>query len=469
MKRFAQISLLIAASGSPLFADDGTTINLIDTLWVLIASFLVFFMNAGFAFVETGFCRAKNAVNILAKNYAVFAIAAIAYWAVGYGFMFGKGTSIIGSGSFFVDESAFCPVTNIPVYAFFFFQAAFAAAGCSIISGAVAERIKFGAYLIFGTILVAIIYPLCGHWIWGGGWLSTTGFVDFAGSTAVHSVGGWAALAGILLLGPRIGKYTADGKSRAIMGHSIPLAVLGGFILWLGWFGFNPGSELALDINVPRIALTTALSSCAGTMSAMIIAWFTNGKPDLSMTVNGCLAGLVAITAPCAVTTPAASIMIGTIAGVLVVLAVIFFDKLRIDDPVGALAVHLVNGLWGTFAVGLFAHPALKTGASGLIYGGGIALLKIQLTGMVAVGATTFLSSLLLWQIIKMTMGIRVTREEEIGGLDIGEMGLEAYNGFQIFTTEMVAETPVPVKSADPIPLVRGLKKLASRIPAPGN
>jgi len=428
---------LLAICAAPVLADDTAGgINLVDTLWVLIAGFLVFFMNAGFAFVEAGFCRAKNAVNILAKNYIVFAIAALAFWAVGYGLMFGKGNAVIGMDSFAVNETAHNPAAHIPVSAFFFFQLAFASAACSIISGAVAERIKFGAFIIFGTLLVAFVYPITGHWIWGGGWLGAMGFHDFAGSTAVHSVGGWAALAGILLLGARIGKYREDGSVRAIMGHSIPLATLGGFILWLGWFGFNPGSELALDANVPRIALTTALASCAATVSAMVTAWAILGKPDLSMIINGCLAGLVAITAPCAVVSPFGSVIIGLIAGVLVVGAVIIFDKLKIDDPVGALSVHLVNGIWGTLAVGLFAVPGYVTGVSGLLYGGGPKQLTLQLAGVAAVGAAVFSVSLLLWYVIGKTLGMRVSREEEIGGLDIGEMGMEAYNGFQIFTTE---------------------------------
>jgi Amt family ammonium transporter len=429
-------AVAVGLGALPLYADTGAGINLVDTLWVLVAAFLVFFMNAGFAFIETGFCRAKNAVNILGKNFSVFAISMLAFWAIGYGFMFGNGNAFMGLNSFFVDEAANNPAPNIPVFAFFFFQAAFAAAGCSIISGAVAERIKFGAYLLFGTILVAIIYPVGGHWVWGGGWLGAIGFHDFAGSTVVHSVGGWAALAGVLLLGPRIGKYFPDGKTRAIIGHNIPLATLGGFILWLGWFGFNPGSQLALDADVPRIALTTGLASCAGIIGAMITAWIIEGKPDLSMIINGCLAGLVAITAPCAVVSPVGSVLIGFIAGIFVVCAVLGFDALKIDDPVGALAVHLVNGIWGTLAVGLFATPRYMDGVGGLFYTGSFRLLGIQLIGVAGIGAFAFGCSFFLWSILKKTMGIRVSREEEIGGLDVGEMGLEAYNGFQIFTTE---------------------------------
>lgn len=427
--------LFLSLTATPLFADNGG-INLVDTLWVLVAGFLVFFMNAGFAFVETGFTRAKNTVNILAKNFIVFALAAIAFWAVGYGFMFGNGNQFIGMSSFLVGEKSTAPVTNIPVFAFFFFQLAFAAAGCSIISGAVAERIKFLSFIFFGTLMVIVIYPVTGHWIWGGGWLGGLGFHDFAGSTAVHSVGGWCALMGILLLGPRINKYRHDGSPRAIPGHSIPLATLGGFILWLGWFGFNPGSELAMDANVPRIALTTGLASCTGIVSAMIVSWIISGKPDLSMIINGCLAGLVAITAPCAVVTTVGALIIGLVAGVLVVFSVYFFDKLHIDDPVGALSVHLVNGIWGTLAVGLFAAPGYVGNVTGVFYGGGIKQLTIQLIGIGAVGGFVTVMALLLWSVIKATYGLRVSREEEIGGLDIGEMGIEGYSGFQIFTTE---------------------------------
>ncbi|NLG17373.1 MAG: ammonium transporter [Fibrobacter sp.] len=438
MKNLTRLAALTAAVVPfAAMAQDGTGINTVDTLWVLVAGFLVFFMNAGFAFVEAGFCRAKNAVNILAKNYVVFALAAVAFWAIGYGFTFGaEGNALIGAGSFLVNEKAASPVSNIPMFAFFFFQLAFASAACSIISGAVAERIKFSAFILFGTVMVAVIYPIGGHWVWGGGWLASMGFHDFAGSTVVHSVGGWAALAGILLLGPRLGKYREDGSSRLILGHSIPLATLGGFILWLGWFGFNPGSELALTANVPRIALTTALASCAGTITSMFTAWKLVGKPDLSMIINGSLAGLVAVTAGCAVVSPAGAIVIGAISGILVVISVIVIDKARLDDPVGALSVHLVNGIWGTLAVGLFAVPGYINGVEGLFYGGGTGQVVSQLTGIAAVGTTAFGLSLLLWFIVKKTIGLRVTREEEIGGLDIGEMGLEAYNGFQIFTTD---------------------------------
>jgi len=432
----AVLAAVVLTPGS-ISAETGSAISTVDTLWVLVAAFLVFFMNAGFAFIETGFCRAKNAVNILAKNYVVFAISALVFWGLGYGLMFGEqGNTFIGAGSFLVSENSSSPVSNIPLFAFFFFQLAFASAACSIISGAVAERIKFAAFILFGIVMVGVIYPIGGHWVWGGGWLADLGFHDFAGSTVVHSAGGWAALAGIILLGARLGKYRKDGSARAIVGHSIPLATLGGFILWLGWFGFNPGSELAVTENVPRIALTTALASCAGTITAMFTAWKLMGKPDLSMIINGCLAGLVAITAGCAVISPLGSVIVGAIGGILVVVSVIAFDKVKIDDPVGALSVHLVNGVWGTLAVGLFAVPGRVDGVTGLFYGGGIGQVLSQLAGITAIGGIVFILSMVFWFIIKKTIGLRVSREEEIGGLDIGEMGLEAYNGFQIFTTE---------------------------------
>lgn len=435
---WGKIPLFIFLVSATIYGADNSQINLIDTLWVLIAAFLVFFMNAGFAFVESGFCRAKNVVNILGKNFVVFAISAIAFWICGYGFMFGDGNRFLGLNSFLVSETSNSPVSNIPVFAFFFFQLAFAAAGCSIISGAVAERIKLISFLLFGTFMVAFIYPLSGHWVWGNGYLSALGFYDFAGSTVVHSVGGWCALTGIILLGPRIGKYRLDGSTQAIIGHSIPLATLGGFILWLGWFGFNPGSQLAMDSDVPRIALTTALASCSGILSAMCSSWLTSGKPDHSMVINGCLAGLVAITAPCAIVSPAGAIIIGLIAGIIVVFSVYGFDKIHIDDPVGALSVHLVNGIWGTLAVGLFAVPDYFDGKAGLFYGGGTAQLGLQLIGISVIGITAVTLSFLFWAILKKTIGLRVSRDEEIGGLDVGEMGLEGYSGFQIFTTENI-------------------------------
>src|SRR5688572_118140 len=349
-----------------------------NTVWVLIAGMLVFWMNAGFACLETGLCRRKNAVNILAKNFVVFAISSIAFWLIGFAFMFGgtKGAEGVTASSF-IGLTGFMPSLTgegenfpglswaaVPESIKFFFQLVFAGTAATIVSGAVAERIKFGSFMIFSFLLVALLYPITGHWIWGGGWLATMGtpFHDFAGSTVVHSVGGWAALAGVLLLGPRIGKYKADGTVNPIPGHNMGLASLGCLILWLGWFGFNPGSTMTASTQIGHIAVTTNTAAAFGAVAATITAWLVLGKPDLSMILNGCLAGLVAVTAPCAVVSVAGAAIIGTIAGGLVVFSVLFWDKVRVDDPVGALSVHLVCGTFGTLCVGLFAEPeVIKT------------------------------------------------------------------------------------------------------------
>jgi Amt family ammonium transporter len=329
--------------------------------------------------------------------------------------------------------------TGVPLTAKFLFQLVFAGTAATIVSGCVAERIKYISFIMFSFLLVGFAYPITGHWIWGGGWLAQKGFFDFAGSTAVHTVGGVAGLAGILLLGPRIGKYRPDGTVNAIPGHNMTSATLGTLILWLGWFGFNPGSTMAADpFAIGHIANTTNLAGAAGLLTATATAWILMGKPDLGMTINGCLAGFVAITAPCAFVTLQASVIIGALSGVLVVFAVIFFDKMRIDDPVGALAVHLCNGIFGTLCVGLFAVDKITGVATGngLFYGGGFKLLGIQAMGSLATIAFTLVVSLIFWAVIKATMGLRVSREEEINGLDIGEHGMEAYAGFQIYLTE---------------------------------
>lgn len=411
----------------------------VDSIFLLITGTLVVFMNAGFAMLEAGFCRQKNAVNILAKNLIVFAIASIVYWAIGYAFMYGEGNGFIGLQGFFFNNSSvpysgeeFFEVvkqtvdgetvdvkvlTKVPESISFFFQMAFAATAATIVSGAVAERIRFDAFLIFSVLLVGFLYPITGHWIWDGGWLGSMNFRDFAGSTAVHSVGGWAALTGAFILGPREGKYSSDGKVNAIPGHNMSIATLGCLILWIGWFGFNPGSELAATANVPYIALTTNLAASAGGITATITSWLKDGKPDLSMIINGVLAGLVGITAGCADVTLWGAVIIGAIAGVIVVFSVSFFDQiLKIDDPVGATSVHLVCGVWGTLAVGIFS-----TNGHSFI---------TQLIGVLAVGAFTVVVSSIFWYVLKATVGIRVTPEEEIKGLDIGEHGMEAYNGF---------------------------------------
>jgi Amt family ammonium transporter len=410
----------------------------IDTIWVIVAACLVFFMNAGFAALESGLCQAKNTVNILAKNFIVFAIASIAFWAFGFGLMFGDGTPFVGQNGWFLGGIDNSPAmgddyqgvfsalnwTGIPLMAKFFFQLVFAATAATIVSGVVAERIKFLSFIVFSFFLVAFIYPVGGHWAWGGGWLGTAGFKDFAGSTVVHSVGGWAALAGVIILGPRLGKYGKDGKVRPIPAHNMALATLGTFILWLGWFGFNPGSTMAADFNaIALVALNTNMAAAAGCLAATATAWIVLGKPDFSMILNGTLAGLVAITAPCAFVTVPGSIGIGLVAGVLVVIAVLTFDKLKLDDPVGALSVHLVNGIFGTLAVAFLATDG------GLFYGGGTALLVTQLKGVLAVGAFTFLASAVIWYALKVTIGVRVSPEEEQEGLDVGEHGMQAYVG----------------------------------------
>jgi Amt family ammonium transporter len=421
-----------------------------DTMWTLITGFLVFFMNLGFALVESGLCRAKNCVNILFKNYIVFAASSVAFLLLGFGIMFGDGNGFIGtSGWWFAGGADNSPMTGdayqgvygalswtgIPLWAKFFFQLVFAGTAATIVSGAVAERIKFGAFFMFSFVMVGIIYPIGGHWIWGGGWLAQMGMLDFAGSTVVHSIGGWAALTGAWMLGPRLGKYK-DGKVHPLPGHSLTSAAIGVFVLWFGWFGFNPGSTMAADWgSIGHIAATTNIAAATASISAMLTMWWISKKPDLSMTLNGGLAGLVAITAPCAFVSMQSAFIIGLIAGVLVVAAVFFFDKIKIDDPVGATSVHLVNGAFGTLCVGLFADPTVCPAASiakpGLLMGGGMAQLMPQIIGVVAVGAFVGIVSLVAWAILKGVYGLRVSPEEEMEGLDIGEHGNVAYPDFR--------------------------------------
>jgi ammonium transporter, Amt family len=432
-----------------------------DTMWVMVAGMLVFFMNAGFCMLETGFCRQKNAVNVLAKNLIVFALSTIAYWSIGFALMFSDGNGLIGtSGGFFLwnvaDNSpatgdAYQGIfdslnwTGVPLNAKFFFQLVFAGTAATIVSGAVAERIRFLDFLVFSLLLVGIAYPITGHWIWGGGWLQNLvkdadgktilGFWDFAGSTVVHSVGGWAALMGAAFLGPRIGKYR-NGDTVAMPGHNMSIATLGCLILWLGWFGFNPGSTMAVDPNaIAHIALTTNTAGAFGGVAATFTAWLYLGKPDLSMVINGILAGLVGVTASCAWINVPNSAIIGIVAGILVVFAVTFFDNLKIDDPVGATSVHLVCGIWGTLAVGLFADgptTGIYTAGpkAGLLVGGGFEQLGAQLVGIISVGGITVLLSTIFWYSLKVLLGIRVSPAEEAEGLDIGEHGMEAYSGF---------------------------------------
>lgn len=449
-----------AVAQAPAAAPGPTTAELkvgLDTIWVMIAGMLVFFMNAGFCMLETGFCRQKNAVNVLTKNLVVFALSTIAFWIIGFGLMFSDGNGFIGtSGIWFLSGADNSPATadaykgifsslnwtSVPLLAKFFFQLVFAGTAATIVSGAVAERIKFVDFLIFSLLLVGIAYPITGHWIWGGGWLSKAGFFDFAGSTVVHSVGGWAALMGAAFLGPRLGRYY-DGQVTAFPGHNMSIATLGCLILWLGWFGFNPGSTMAADPNaIAHIAITTNTAGAFGAIAATITAWLYLGKPDLSMVINGLLAGLVAVTAGCAWMSIGSSAIVGFVAGVIVVFSVGFFDKIQIDDPVGATSVHLVCGAWGTLAVGLFSvgpNITLRGGAplytagpaAGLFFGGGFTQLMPQIIGIIAVGGMTVLLSTIFWLALKVTLGIRVTPEEEMEGLDISEHGMEAYQGFR--------------------------------------
>ena len=413
---------------------------IIDTLWVLLAAILVFFMNLGFASVEAGFARAKNTVNILSKNFIVFAVSSLGFLLLGWGLMFGGDDPIVGTEHLFLlggGDLSFYDDTltsNVPFWGKFFFQLVFCGTAATIVSGAVAERIKYIAFIVFSFVLTLVIYPIVGHWIWGGGWLADLGFLDFAGDTAVHSVGGWAALAGAMILGPRIGKYGRDGKPRAIPGHNMSLAVIGLFVLWLGWFGFNPGSTMSFQnpSDVMHILVTTNTSAIAAVLTATVTSWIVVGKPDLGMTINGCLAGLVAITGGCAYVSIESSLLIGAVAGVLVVFAVLFFDRVHIDDPVGATSVHLCCGVFGTICVGLFAQEGVTTLSTrnGLFFGGGLSLLAVELLGIAAVGAFTFAASALVWLVLKKTIGIRVSREEELAGLDIGEHGNLAYPDF---------------------------------------
>jgi len=410
-----------------------------NTVWTLLAAVLVMFMQAGFAMVETGLTRAKNAGNILMKNMFDFAAGSIAFFLVGYALMFGSDVGgFVGFSNFGLSEATPATPEGLWAYTYWFFQCVFAATAVTIVSGAIAERTRFVAYLILSFVVTALIYPVSGHWIWGGGWLSKLDapMIDFAGSTVVHSVGGWISLAGAMLIGPRLGKYAPDGMSRAIPGHNLPLVALGVFILWFGWFGFNPGSTTTATGNIGLIAVTTNLAGCAAALTAMLTTWMRYGKPDVSMSLNGVLAGLVAITAGCANVSPMGAIIIGLCAGILVVLSVEFVDKvLKIDDPVGAISVHGVCGSFGTLMVGLFASPDFG-GVAGLLYGGGLAQFISQAIGVGAVFLWAFGAGYISFLLLKITTGIRVTEEEELKGLDITEHGSEAYSGFQIFITE---------------------------------
>ncbi|MDR1834178.1 MAG: ammonium transporter [Fusobacteriaceae bacterium] len=410
-------------------------LQLINIVWVFLAAVLVMFMQCGFAVLEAGLTRQKNTNNVLMKNIMDFCIGSIIFLVLGFGFMFGKSVGGFIGGSGFIDPTSLQldQFESLSPTVFIFFQTVFCGTAATIVSGAMAERTKFAGYLIYTFVISLIIYPTSGHWIWGGGWLAEMGFVDFAGSTAVHSVGGWAALMGSITLGPRIGKYDDNGVSKAIPGHSIMMATTGAFILWFCWFGFNPGSSLEAAGYVGHIAMTTNLAACAGALGAMFFTWIRYGKPDISMTLNGILAGLVAITAGCHIVSLYGSIAIGLVSGVLVVWGCETLDqKLHVDDPVGAVGVHCLNGMWGTLAVGLFAcaTPAVTDGPLGLFYGGGFKLLGIQILGIVAVGVWVSITSLIMFRAIRATIGLRVSPSEELEGLDFGEHGSEAYPDF---------------------------------------
>jgi Amt family ammonium transporter len=409
---------------------------LANNLWLLVATILVIFMNAGFAMVEAGMCRSKNAVNILAKNLFVFALAVTSYWFIGYSLMYGD--SVAGGwlyfmGLFFdptvtaetVADAGLVPTVD------FLFQSAFAGTAATIVSGLVAERVKFGEFVVFAVVLTAFIYPIAGSWKWNGGWLDALGFVDFAGSSIVHSVGAWAGLVGAMLLGPRIGKYS-DGKPQAMPGHNMAIATLGALVLWIGWYGFNPGSQLAMDQWVPYVAVTTTLAAAAGAIGATIVSTLTSGKPDLTMIINGILAGLVSITAGCGDMTLAGAWFAGLVGGIIVVFSVAALDAAEIDDPVGAFSVHGVCGVWGTVVIGLWGTAVQGDGAGmGLFNGGGITLLLVQALGAAAYAIWTLVTCWIAWSVIGgLFGGIRVSEEEETQGLDIGEHGMEAYPDF---------------------------------------
>ncbi len=409
-----------------------------NILWTIVAAILVMFMQAGFACVESGFTRAKSTGNIMMKNFLDFSVGSVCFFLFGFAIMFGiDAGGFIGTSGYALGGVA---EADLPwTYTFWFFQSVFAATAATIVSGGMAERTKFSSYILVSVVVTGLIYPISGHWAWGSlwlgddgaGWLEALGFCDFAGSSVVHSVGGWIALAGAIVLGPRLGKYTEDGKAKAIPGHNIPLAGLGVFILWFGWFGFNPGSTTTADSSIGFIAMNTSLAACGGVLGSMFISWFRFGKPDISMTMNGALAGLVGITAGCATVSPGSSIIIGLIAGLLVVLSIEFLDKvLKIDDPVGAASVHGVCGAWGTIACGLFNTDG------GLLFGGGFGQLGVQLLGVGVFFVWAFGAGFIVMSVTKALFGLRAKKEEELRGLDIAEHGSESYNGFQLFSNE---------------------------------
>jgi len=424
--------LAAAADAEPMTAD--AVQNNLNFVWTMVAAFLVFLMQAGFAMVEAGFTRAKNACNIMMKNMMDFSVGALAFWAVGFGLMFGTTNGLFGTTDFFFSGAT--GDGEAWNYAFWMFQVVFAATAATIISGAVAERTKFSAYMVYSVFVSALIYPIFGGWAWGSlfhgsGWLEGLGFIDFAGSSVVHSIGGWLALAGAIVVGPRAGKFDKNGNVKPIPGHNIPIAALGVFLLWFGWYGFNPGSTTTGDTSIAIIAVTTTLAAAAGAVSSMLYTWFKFGKSDIGMTLNGALAGLVGITAGCANVTAVSAVIIGLVAGILVVFSVMFFDKIKIDDPVGAVSVHGVCGAWGTLAAGLFDSAGFSLHTVG-----------VQLIGIATCFAWAFTTGFILFKVIDMAIGMRVSKEEELAGLDFSEHGASAYPDFHtvrlgsVFTPE---------------------------------
>ena len=410
----------------------------LDTVWVFIAAILVFFMQAGFALLEAGLCRTKNAAHTAMKNFMIFAIATVLFWAVGFAFSFGDGNAWFGLSGFFLNtESAFSSLAmyDIPIWIKFLFQVVFLGASLAIVWGGMAERTKFSTYLIFGILYSAFIYPVVAHWVWGGGWLGQIGMQDFAGSTVVHLQGAAGALAGSLLLGPRIGKYDKNGKSLPIAGHNLPLVILGTFILWFGWFGFNSGSTMSALKPEPGffayVAFTTNLAAACGFLAGLLSSWIITKKADILMGINGALAALVAITAACAFVEPWAAAIIGIVAGLLAYFGLGFVDRRKIDDPVGAIAVHGLGGIWGTLALGFFAAPKLVAkvaiGKAGLFYGGGLEQFFVQLKGVAGTFIYVFIACYAIFWILKKTIGIRLSAEEEERGLDLSEHNVEAY------------------------------------------
>jgi Amt family ammonium transporter len=393
-------------------------------LWTLVAAFLVFFMQPGFAMVESGFTRAKNAANIMMKNLMDFSVGSLCFWAVGFGLMFGVSTGWFGTTGFFFSDFGKDGVEDHWLFAFWLFQVVFAGTAATICSGAMAGRTKFSGYLIYAIVVSAFIYPVFGNWAWGGlyeeskGWLEGLGFIDFAGSTVVHSVGAWVALAGTVVLGPRLGKYSREGKPLAIPGHSMTMAALGVFILWFGWFGFNAGSTTTADTTIARIAVNTNLAAAAGAVFAMLVTWMKFKSPDVGLSLNGALAGLVAITAPCANVSPLSAVIIGALAGIIVVFSVLFFERIKVDDPVGAVSVHGTCGAWGTLAAAIFNEAGFFVG------------FGVQVLGVVVAFVWAFGIGYIVFTLIKWTIGLRVSEEEELEGLDLSEHRTETYPDF---------------------------------------